>query len=132
MKEESFLKMLADTLELNQIPSGYYSLNGYAEEAVCMASYKENGREKWEVYLGERGKKCSLKLFDSLKMACIEVIERLAESYEQESAMKEEFEQSCEKCLVVIPASTSVKRQNLFQYFLKSKEGASKQNLKQG
>ena len=88
MKELSKLfKVLNKALVAYDIPLGYYSFGEFSEEAICIE--KEN--DKWIVYLGERGKKHSITEYTNIIEACMDMIERLAESYDQEKKIKDNF-----------------------------------------
>ena len=51
----------------------YYSLNGYAEAAVCLEK-SDNG---WEVFNGERNNHYGSSFFEDVKDASVELLRRL-------------------------------------------------------
>lgn len=60
-------------LKKENVSTYRYSIGGYSEEAVCI----EKDKEFWNVYDGERGRKCNLKSFFTAKQGCIEVLKRI-------------------------------------------------------
>ena len=63
--------------QIDDLPGYYYSIGGYAEEAVCM----ESNSIGWIVYTGERGIKHDIKFFSKEADACnyfVAKIKRLA------------------------------------------------------
>lgn len=91
--EEKVQKALIKTLEEFAIPENFYSLGGYAEEAICL------GRSglAWVVYGGERGQKHNKRTHTSCKSACFDIINRLSETIEEEAKMKDYFNAECKK-----------------------------------
>lgn len=88
MKELSeVFKILTETLKVHDIPLGYYSFEEFSEESICI----EQEHDKWIVYLGERGKKHDITEYTDVIEACMDMIERLAESDDQEREMKHNF-----------------------------------------
>ena len=66
------LKILENVLN-TEFLEGMYSLDGYDEDAVCL---KKEGAI-WEVYVGSRGQKKELKIYDNIISACLGVIQLL-------------------------------------------------------
>lgn len=83
-----YIKGLKDTLEHVGIPSVYYSLNGYSEDAVCI-EYNDN---IWMVYNGERGNKYNINKYKNIKEACDNLILRLSEGEEEQKQIQNVFE----------------------------------------
>lgn len=84
--EEIEKETLSEVLELNNL-SNLYSLDGYAEEAVCM----EKEEKEYAVYNGERGNKYNLNRYPEIINAFCDIISRLAESDEEEGKIRHEF-----------------------------------------
>lgn len=59
---------LKQKLQARNVPAGYYSLNGYADDALCI----EQVGSEWIVYDGERGKKHRVRTFQNEEDACAE------------------------------------------------------------
>lgn len=59
---------LKQKLQARNVPVGYYSLHGYADDALCI----EHLASEWIVYDGERGKKRRVKTFQTEEEACAE------------------------------------------------------------
>ena len=81
------LMRLKRVLDSNHIDRSMYSLNGYADERVCLEKFGDG----WDVYIGERGIKYDLKHYSSFNTACIRLIEELAESADEERKMKYDY-----------------------------------------
>jgi hypothetical protein len=64
-------------LMTKKIPDYFYNLDGVGEidQRVCLIY--ENS--KWIVFFSERGKRFDLKEFVSEELACIDILERLAD-----------------------------------------------------
>lgn len=82
------LKALKITLDKFEIPSIYYSLAGYREDAVCI---EQISNDVWSVYEAERGNKHNLATYNQLVEACSELIARISESDEEEKQMHISF-----------------------------------------
>lgn len=82
--EDRCLNLLKVVLKRCNIPTEYYNIGGYAEEAICIE--KENN--EWLLYLGERGSKKFQKKNQDIYLICIDAISELASSDEQEEKMK--------------------------------------------
>lgn len=65
----------------------FCSLEGYAEESVCM----EKRKNKYIVYEGERGEKYNLKSHTKITSAFFDITSRLAKNDEEEIQMRKEF-----------------------------------------
>ena len=65
-KELKCIDALREVLSQNVNP-GFYSLNGYKEEAVCL----QRSDDGWEVYLGERNNRYNLAKFDTVVEASV-------------------------------------------------------------
>lgn len=97
-REQVILQILERVLHEMGIPKEQYHLGGYAEECVCL----ERTDKGWEVYDGERGKRYAVFASPDLYRACLEMLDRLAESEERsafiqryfQSAMQEGWERS--------------------------------------
>ncbi len=59
------LMKLKRVLDSNHIDRSMYSLNGYADERVCLEKFGDG----WDVYIGERGMKYDLKHYSSFNTA---------------------------------------------------------------
>lgn len=84
--DEIMKEALTEVFELNDIPH-FYSLEGYAEEAVCM----EKDGKKYIVYDGERGNKYNIKKYRRIGIAFRDIISRVTESDEQEEKVTKDF-----------------------------------------
>ena len=71
----------------NGIPGSEYSVNGYAEQRVCL----EPTEVGWEVYIGERGQKYDLTTHRALDDACKQMFVELADSVSLRDRMIFEF-----------------------------------------
>lgn len=105
-----YLLYLKEVLNFFGIPSVYYSINGYSEDAVCI-EYKENN---WIVYSGERGKKYNTRYFKDIIQACNEVICRLSESEKDRCEMQQMFEQKIKNILKIKSVEDSTELQIVF------------------
>lgn len=74
-----YLNKLDSILQSEGIPTSYYSLFGYAEEAVCL----EPLNHSFLVYIGQRCNKEDSREHLDIVSACLDVISRLSESNEQ-------------------------------------------------
>ena len=83
-----YLRVLKRTLDDVGIPSVYYSLNGYSEEAICI----ECNNGSWVVYNGERGNKYNINKYKNIQDACANLILRLTESVEEQEQIQSIFE----------------------------------------
>ena len=68
-KELKCIDALREVLSQNVNP-GFYSLNGYKEEALCL----QRSDDGWEVYLGERNNRYNLAKFDTVVEACLNLL----------------------------------------------------------
>ena len=84
--EEILKETLSEVLELNNL-SHLCSVDGYAEEAVCM----EKSGTGYIVYIGERNNKHDLKRYPKIISAFCDIISRLSESDEEEKKIRIEF-----------------------------------------
>ena len=80
-------EVLKKIFENEGIPRQYYSLEGYAEEAVCM----EKSDDSYIVYIGEKGKKHDVNDYLNISEALLNVISDVTESYAQEEKVMEAF-----------------------------------------
>ena len=64
-----------------------FSIGEYAESRVCLLK----AGDKWEVFVGERGEKTSIKRYGELSYACIQVIEFIALDNVSLGKMKRKF-----------------------------------------
>jgi len=104
-QEQIILQILERVLHDTGIPSEQYHLGGYAEECVCL----ERTDGGWEVYDGERGKRYAVFASPDLYQACLEMLDRLAESEERSAfvqgyfqyAMQEEWERKRKRSLAL-------------------------------
>lgn len=84
---EKILKgTLCKVLKLNNL-SHLCSLDGYAEESVCM---EKEGKE-YIVYIGERNNKYDLRKYTKIIPAFGDIISRLSETDKEETKLKREF-----------------------------------------
>lgn len=81
------LSSLRTVLRRNGIPGSEYSVNGYAEQRVCL----EPTEVGWEVYIGERGQKFDLTTHRALDDACKQMFVELADSVSLRDRMIFEF-----------------------------------------
>ena len=86
--EQIILQIMERVLHDMDIPSEQYHLDGYAEECVCLER-TDNG---WEVYDGERGKRYTVFASPDLYQACLEMLDRLAESEERSAFVQRYFQ----------------------------------------
>jgi len=70
-------------------PPQLYSLNGYAEDRVCL----DQQDHKWIVYIGTRGQKADSSVFDTEDDACLNLIERISDSLLMERKLKKKYNQ---------------------------------------
>ena len=75
MNEELTLDELRLILKHEEIPQDVYSLNGYADESLCM----EKVDKYWLVYGGDRGRRVDVQVFESESQACQNFLERITE-----------------------------------------------------
>lgn len=90
--EEILKETLSEVLELNNL-SHLCSLDGYAEEAICM----EKSRTGYIVYIVERNYKHDFKRYPKISTAFCDIISRLSESDEEETKIRREFMNSLSK-----------------------------------
>lgn len=94
-----YLEKLKSTFEHLGIPSVYYSLNGYSEDAICI----EYNNNSWIVYNGERGNKYNINKYKNIQDACDNLILRLSESEEERKQIQNIFENNLKKYGHIIP-----------------------------
>lgn len=82
-----YLVALRRALKSQDIPQNLYSLNGYAEDRVCL----DNKNCKWTVYIGTRGQKADSVEFNMINEACLDIIGRVTDSVLKEKRVKEKF-----------------------------------------
>lgn len=75
IEEKRILDALRVTLE-ERYPQ-YFSLTGYAENALCMEKVDEAG-EEWAVYVGDHGLKKSVSRCKTLLAACVVMMQKIA------------------------------------------------------
>lgn len=80
-------EILKHVLDEEGIPRQYYSLEGYAEEAICM----EKSDDNYIVYVGERGNKDDISNHLNISKALLKFISEVTESYAQEEKVTEAF-----------------------------------------
>lgn len=80
-------EILREVLKEEKIPSSYYSLDGYSEEAVCL----EETSESYNVYYAERDNRYNEMVFQTLIGACNEVIARVADSNMRKIELQNSF-----------------------------------------
>lgn len=80
-------EVLKEVFDDEGIPRQYYSLEGYAEEAVCM----EKNNDNYIVYIGEKGQKDDISNYSNISKALLRLISEVTESYEQEERVVEAF-----------------------------------------
>lgn len=80
LQEKRCIKIFYKTLREFQISERYFSIGGYAEEAICLQKV-ESG---WMIYEGERGGKYNSKIHVGCEAACCDMLSRLADSTEAE------------------------------------------------
>lgn len=88
--DKKYLKSLEDVFDYIEIPSDYYSLNGYNEDAICI----ERSDGVWIVYNGEKGNKYNLKEYRATLEACFDMILRISESEEEQIQIQSMFMQN--------------------------------------
>lgn len=79
-RESAYLIPLRHALQNQGISSDLYSLDGYAEDRICI----EKARGYWSIYTGSRGRKLDEKRLASPDAACVALIKKVADSDEQE------------------------------------------------
>lgn len=80
-------EVLKEVFDDEGIPRQYYSLEGYAEEAVCM----EKNNDNYIVYIGEKGQKDDISNYSNISKALLRLISEVTESYAQEEKVVEAF-----------------------------------------
>ena len=85
MDTKKYIEAL-DMVLRKRYESREYSLNGYKEEAVCLAY--NNG---WIVFNGERGNHYDEVKCDTILKACMEFIRKMTHKTEDISIMENEF-----------------------------------------
>ena len=80
-------EVLKEVFDNEGIPRQYYSLEGYAEEAICM----EKNNKNYIVYNGERGNKYDVSKHSNISKALLKLISKVTESYAQEERVVEAF-----------------------------------------
>lgn len=87
MNRYDFKTTLRKVLIKNKVPKALYALGEYLEGAVCL----EQNSQGFEVYYGEKGKKCDKKEHEKLRLACFDLISRIIESPEEVKRIQTEF-----------------------------------------
>ena len=90
IKDLFCLRVLKDVLKLAEIPLGYYSINSYSEDAVCI-EYLDGD---WIVYNGERENKYNISKFNNVVNACRELISRLSDTEKEKQYIISLFEKN--------------------------------------
>lgn len=93
---KTILNVLDRVIEAHQIPGNLYSLDGYAEDRVCLE--KKDG--KWLVYTGTRGRMCEKEAYNSVMDACNRMIEKITDDYEEEKDVKLSFSEEIQNHLL--------------------------------
>lgn len=88
LEDKDYLIILKSTFKTEGIPSVYYSIDGYSEDAICI----ERDDNYWIVYNGERGNKYNIKNYDNVIFACYNMIYRLSESRAEKLRIQNIFE----------------------------------------
>lgn len=94
-KDDIYIEILRKLLKQYNISNFLYSLNGYAEERICIE--KVNGL--WECYCVVRGHKEDLKIFDNPNDACLEVIKDVSPNLTVESDIINDYLDEIQKVL---------------------------------
>lgn len=87
MQETMIKQCFKETMNSIGISNLLYSLDGYAEDTVCI----DRQNEKWIVFDGERSIKHNMREYECIEDALIEIIERLALSKDDFMYLKEKF-----------------------------------------
>lgn len=95
LRDKTVLYVLDQVIAAHQIPRTLYSLDGYAEDRVCL----EKKPGEWCVYTGIRGRMCEEESYDSVVEACQRMIEKITDDYEEEQSMKLSFSGELQKFL---------------------------------
>lgn len=80
-------EVLKQVFDNEGIPGRYYSLEGYAEEAVCI----EKNNKNYIVYTGERGNKYNVSKHSDISKSLLNLISKVTQNYEQEERVVEAF-----------------------------------------
>lgn len=80
-------ELLKQVFDEEGISGQYYSLEGYAEEVVCM----EKNNNSYIVYIGEKGNKGDVSNHPNISKALLKLISEVTESYAQEEKVVEAF-----------------------------------------
>ncbi|MCD8013968.1 MAG: hypothetical protein LUG99_12495 [Lachnospiraceae bacterium] len=88
--EYRYIKKLQTILQDSGIPSHYYGMLYYKEEAICLEKSSQNA---WCIYEAERGNKYNIRSHGNLYAACLDLIERISESEDQKQRMTRAFNQ---------------------------------------
>lgn len=134
-KETKVLFHLKKVLTLFGIPTIYYSIKGYSEDAVCI----ECQGFSWIVYNGEKGNKYNLKCYNNVVSASYDLISRVSESEEESRKMKNVFRKKIQDevrknrlyTAAISPSMTKRKykrkiggqRRNLLEYLKRTDKG---------
>ena len=84
---EEYLKVLNEVLSNHYMPNEY-SLNGYAESALCIEKTPDG---QWEVYTGERGVRHHESKFGNILEACLVFLSWMGITKKEIANMREEF-----------------------------------------
>lgn len=84
---EYCVNCLKDILEKNGIPLIDISFEGYLEDHLCL----EFSEGKWKVYYADRGRKVNFSEYNSIDLACRQLIHDLSDSDEIEAKLLKEF-----------------------------------------
>lgn len=101
----SYLKELKSTFDYTGVPSVYYSLEGYSEDAICI----EHNDDNWIVYNGERGNRYNIKKYRNIQDACYNLILRLSESEEEYRQMRNVFAQKIKRYRHIVRQNQKIK-----------------------
>ena len=85
-----YFSKLRDAFKENDVSLIGISLGSFQDDSICM----EERENKWIVYSVDRGNKCKLKEYDSIKDACYDVIHRSTSSDEEEEKTKAYFDKT--------------------------------------
>ncbi len=91
--ESQCIKSLKKIMCRFEIPIQYYGILGYKEDAICL---DKNNDCEWSVYEAERGNHYNSRLYEDLRLACLDLIGRISESEIQKEEMLNAFNQSTE------------------------------------
>lgn len=87
MATQIYISILESVLKTHHIPKEEYSIGEYKEEALCLEQESLN----FVVYSGERGNKYNINKFKSIRNACYNFLDRIAETDNQAKQMINSF-----------------------------------------